>query len=188
MKEKKARIKNFWHDFKAFINRGNVVDMAVGIVIAATFKDIVTKFTDAFLSPLIALLTDGTNLSDLKWIIRPEVLDQDGNIVTAEVSLAWGSFLQSIIDFLIIAFFLFLVIRVFAKATNKARELRISKEEKEAMEKAAAEASAKEAAEKQAAENARIAAEAEIAAAKAREKETVDLLREIRDSLYSARL
>lgn len=182
-KNKDKKKSSFWQDFKAFISRGNVVDMAIGVVVASAFKDIVTKFTSAFLSPLIALLTDGADLTELKWIIRPEVLDVEGNVTVAEVSFGWGSFVQSIIDFLIIAFVLFLVIRIFTKAANKAKEIRKSKEEIEAEEKAAAEAKAKEEAEKKAAEEARLAAEAEKAAAKEREIETVALLKEIRDSL-----
>lgn len=182
-KNKDKKKSSFWQDFKAFISRGNVVDMAIGVVVASAFKDIVTKFTSAFLSPLIALLTDGADLTELKWIIRPEMLDAEGNVTVAEVSFGWGSFVQSIIDFLIIAFVLFLVIRIFTKAANKAKELSKSKEEIEAEEKAAAEAKAKEEAEKKAAEEARLAAEAEKAAAKEREIETVALLKEIRDSL-----
>ena len=182
-KNKDKKKSSFWQDFKAFISRGNVVDMAIGVVVASAFKDIVTKFTSAFLSPLIALLTDGADLTELKWIIRPEVLDAEGNVTVAEVSFAWGSFVQSIIDFLIIAFVLFLVIRIFTKAANKAKELSKSKEEIESEEKAAAEAKAKEEAEKKAAEEARLAAEAEKAAAKEREIETVALLKEIRDYL-----
>ena len=183
MKEKKEKVKGFWKDFKAFISRGNVVDMAIGVVVAASFKDIVTKFTDAFISPLIAIITGGTDLSSLKWIFRPEELDAEGNVLVEEISFGWGSFLQSIVDFLIIALVLFLVIRIFTKAMNKAKALRVSKEEKEALEKAAAEAAAKEEAEKKAAEEARRAAEAEAAEKKAREMETVELLREIRNSL-----
>lgn len=185
MKEKKEKVKSFWKDFKAFICRGNVVDMAIGVVVAASFKDIVTKFTDAFISPLIAIVTGGTDLTSLKWIFRPEELDAEGNVITEEISFGWGAFVQSIVDFLIIALVLFLVIKIFTKAMNKAKELSISKEEKEAQEKAAAEAAAKEAAEKKAAQEAQLAAEAEAAAKKAREAETVELLREIRDSLKS---
>ncbi|MGN1096138.1 MAG: large conductance mechanosensitive channel protein MscL [Eubacteriales bacterium] len=173
----------FWQDFKAFISRGNVVDMAIGVVVAAAFKDIVTKFTSAFISPIVALLTDGADLSDMKWIVRPERLDAEGKVLVSEVSLAYGPFIQAVIDFLIIALVLFIVIRIFTKASAKAKELTISKEEADAKAKAAEEAAAKAAAEKKAAEEARLAAEAEAAAAKAREIETVELLKEIRNSL-----
>lgn len=183
MKQKKER--TFWKDFKKFISRGNVVDMAIGVVVATSFSAIVSKFTAAFISPLIALLTDGASLAELKWVARPETLDAEGNVLVAEVSFAWGAFVQAIIDFLIIALVLFIVLRIVSKASSKAKELRISKEEKEAQEKAAAEAAAKAEAEKKAAEEARLAAEAREEEALAREKETVELLREIRNSLAS---
>ena len=165
MKKEKKK-STFWKDFKAFISRGNIVDMAIGVVVANAFKDIVNKFTAAFISPLVALLTDGIILSDLKYIVRPEQLAEDGKtVLVSEISLAWGALVQSIIDFLIIAFALFIVIRVVTRATAKANELRVSAEEK-----AAAEAAAAKAAE-------------EAAAAKAREIETVELLREISKAL-----
>ena len=187
MKKKKER--TFWKDFKAFISRGNVVDMAIGVAVAGAFSAIVSKFTAAFVSPLIALLTDGASLADLKWIARPEVLDAEGKVLIAEVSFAWGAFVQAIIDFLIIAFALFIVLRVFTKAANKAKEMRLAAEAKDAEEAAAKDAAAKKAEEEarlaaeKAAEEAHRAAEAEAAAAKAREVETVELLREIRNSL-----
>ena len=163
MKQKKER--TFWKDFKKFISRGNVVDMAIGVVVATSFSAIVSKFTAAFISPLIALLTDGASLADLKWVARPETLDAEGNVLVAEVSFAWGAFVQAIIDFLIIALVLFIVLRIVSKASNKAKELRISKEEKEAQEKAAAEAAAKAEAEKKSAEEARLAEKAREAEA-----------------------
>ena len=107
MKQKKER--TFWKDFKKFISRGNVVDMAIGVVVATSFSAIVSKFTAAFISPLIALLTDGASLAELKWVARPETLDAEGNVLVAEVSFAWGAFVQAIIDFLIIALVLFIV-------------------------------------------------------------------------------
>lgn len=179
----KKKAHGFWNDFRTFINNGNVVDMAIGVVVATAFKDIVTKFTSAFISPIVALITGGVNLSDQKIVVRPEVLDEAGEVLTAEVALTWGALAQSIIDFLIIAFVLFLIIRVFTRATNAARELAVSKEEKEASERAAAEKAAAEKAAAEAAEAARLAAEAEVAAEKARDTETVALLREIRDAL-----
>ena len=125
MKQKKER--TFWKDFKKFISRGNVVDMAIGVVVATSFSAIVSKFTAAFISPLIALLTDGASLADLKWVARPETLDAEGNVLVAEVSFAWGAFVQAIIDFLIIALVLFIVLRIVSKASNKAKKLRISR-------------------------------------------------------------
>ena len=191
MKKKiKDKSTGFMKDFKAFITRGNVVDMAIGVVVANAFKDIVNKFTSSFINPLVGLVTGDKSLVDLKYVYKPAVLDPEtGAVIKNEVAFTWGLFLQSIVDFLIIALVLFIVLRVATNIAKKAKEARerLSEEEKAAAEAAAAEAKAKadaEAAAKAEAEAAaKAAAEAEIAAAKAREIETVELLREIRNSL-----
>ncbi len=189
MKKLKEKSTSFWKDFKAFITRGNVVDMAIGVVVANAFKDIVNKFTSSFINPLVALITGDKSLVDLKYVIVPQELDEAGIVIQKEIAFTWGIFLQSIVDFLIIALVLFIVLRVATHVAKKAKEARerLSEEEKAAAEAAAAEAKAKadaEAAAKAEAEAAaKAAADAEIAAAKAREIETVELLREIRNSL-----
>lgn len=191
MKKKiKDKSRGFLKDFKAFIARGNVVDMAIGVVVANAFKDIVNKFTSSFINPFVGLITGNKSLADLKYIYKPEILNSEtGEVLQGEISFAWGLFLQSIVDFLIIAFALFIILRIATNINKKAKELRdrLSEEERVAAEAAAAEAKAKadaEAAAKAEAEAlAKAAAEAEIAAAKAREIETVELLREIRNSL-----
>ena len=165
-----------WEEFKKFINRGNVVDMAIGVIVANAFKDIITKFTNGFISPIVGLISGNIVLTDLKWVLVEGTLDPETGKIVGEVALLWGSFVQSIIDFLIIAAVLFLVLKIVTSAASKAKELSISKEEKEAAEKAAAEAKEKE-------EAAKAAAAAEEAAKKARELETLELLRDIRNSL-----
>lgn len=189
-KKIKEKSTGFLKDFKAFITRGNVVDMAIGVVVANAFKDIVNKFTSSFINPLVGLITGDKSLVDLKYVYRPEVLDPEtGAVLEKEIAFTWGLFLQSIVDFLIIALVLFIVLRVATGIAKKAKEARerLSAEEQAAADAAAAEAKAKadaEAAAKAEAEAAaKAATEAEIAAAKAREIETVELLREIRNSL-----
>ena len=191
MKKKiKDKSTGFFKDFKAFITRGNVVDMAIGVVVANAFKDIVNKFTSSFINPLVGLITGDKSLVDLKYIYKPEILDPEtGAVIQKEIAFTWGLFLQSIVDFLIIALVLYIVLRIATHVAKKAKEIRerLSEEEQAAAAAAAAEAQAKadaEAAAKAEAEAAaKAAAEAEIAAAKAREIETVELLREIRNSL-----
>ena len=189
MKKLKDKSTGFWKDFKAFITRGNVVDMAIGVVVANAFKDIVNKFTSSFINPLVAYMTGDKSLVDLKYVIVPQELDEAGAVIQKEIAFTWGIFLQSIVDFLIIAFVLFIVLRIASHIAKKAKEARerLSEEEQAAADAAAAEAKAKadaEAAAKAEAEAAaKAAADAEIAAAKAREIETVELLREIRNSL-----
>ncbi len=170
-----AKKEGLWSEFKKFISRGNVVDMAVGVVVANAFKDIITKLTNGFISPIVGLITQGVVLSDLKWVLVEGTKNAEG-VVEGEVAFLWGAFLQSIVDFLIIAAVLFLVLKVFTSASKKAKELTTSAADKAAAEKAAAEAKAAE-------EEKAAALAAEEAAKKARELETVELLREIAASL-----
>jgi large conductance mechanosensitive channel len=92
-------------EFKAFVMRGNVLDLAVGVVIGAAFGKIVTSFVGDVLMPPIGLLVGGVDFSDLAVTLRPAAGDQPA------VVLGIGKFIQSVIDFLIIAFAIFLVVK-----------------------------------------------------------------------------
>ena len=158
MKDKmKDKSKGFWAEFKKFISKGNVVDMAVGVAVATAFTAIVTAFTKGFIAPILSLLSHDASLSDMKWVIRPEeaevAADGTKTILTPEVAILWGSFLQSIIDFLIIAFVMFIFLKIVMSVTKKAEKMRmeLTGEDKERA-KAAAEAKAKEEAENKALE------------------------------------
>ena len=180
-------MKKFWEDFKKFIKRGNVVDMAVGVAVATAFTAIVTAFTKGFITPLLALLTGNAATAELKWIIREAVLDAEGNVITAEVAILWGGFVQAILDFLIVAFVLFVILRVVTSIRKRVEGLLADEaklaSEKAAKEKAEAEeAAAKAEAERIAAEEAARAAE-ECAKEKARVEHEEALLVEIRDLL-----
>ncbi len=201
-------MKGFIAEFKKFISRGNVVDMAVGVAVAGAFTKIVNAFTGGFIAPLLALLSKDADLSEFKWIIRPavtEMVDGVENVITAEVAILWGAFIQTIIDFLLIALMLFIVMKAFNRAAAATREMsadlkkglrpeHIKAEEEakaaaEAAAKAEAEVAAKAAAE---AEAARIAAEkkAELdayAAQVAVSESTEKLLTEIRDLLKAGK-
>ena len=185
-------MKKLWEDFKKFIKRGNVVDMAIGVAVASAFTAIVKAFTDGFVAPLIALLTDGSDLSDATWIIREEKLNEAGEVISAAVALKWGLFLQAIIDFFIIAFFLFIVLRIVTHIKSRAIKLSQSvknaltdADEKAAAEaaKAAAEAEAKKLEEEAALAKAKAEQEAKIKAEEDRKATELALLTEIRDLL-----
>ncbi len=145
----------FFSDFKEFITKGNIIDMAVGVVIGGAFGKIVTGLVNYIINPFIALLTGGVSLTGLKTIIEPAipaveaVTDDAGNIVTeavaekAEVAILWGEWLQTILDFLIVAFCIFLVLRVIMKFKNKLESLK-KKEEEEAKEEEPAEPTTEE--------------------------------------------
>ena len=149
-------MKKFFEDFKKFISRGNVVDMAVGVAVAGAFTAIVNAFTKGFISPLLALLTNDSDLASMKWILREELIDTEGVVTQTEVAILWGGLVQAVIDFLIIALTLFIVMKIWAGITKRAREFneQLNKKvhEQELAEQAAAEAKAKEEAEAKAAE------------------------------------
>lgn len=107
-------MKKFLQEFKEFAMKGNVIDMAVGVVIGAAFGKIVTSLVNDIIMPAVGMLTGGVNFSDYKWIIQQSV-KQGEEIITPEVAITWGAFVQTVFDFLIIAFCIFVAI----KAINK---------------------------------------------------------------------
>lgn len=112
-------MKKFFSDFKAFIAKGNVIDMAVGVVIGGAFGKIVTALVNNIIMPLVGLLTGGTNIADLQYVLSPEVLDEAGVVVTPANILAYGLFIQSIIDFLLIALSIFIFLRIMLSVKGK---------------------------------------------------------------------
>jgi len=102
-------------EFKEFVARGNVVDLAVGVVIGAAFGKIVSSLVDGIVMPLLSLITGGVSVAEWKHVITPAQLDAAGKEVAAEVAIKYGMFFQTIVDFLIIAFAIFL----FLKAYNR---------------------------------------------------------------------
>ena len=131
-------MKKFFSDFKEFAMKGNIMDMAVGVVIGAAFGKIVTSLVNDIITPLISLLTGAVSLNNLKYVFKPEVFHfEDGEkiIDQAEIALSYGNFLQAVIDFLIIAFSIFVVLRLIMNAQKKLESLR-KKEEEEAEEEA----------------------------------------------------
>ncbi len=107
-------------EFKDFAMKGNLIDIAVGFVMGAAFKQVVTSFTGGIVSPLIGLIFNA-NFNDLKWVITEGVADEAGKI-TGEVAVLYGSFLTNVIDFIIVAFVMFMIIKGINK-TKKKEEL-----------------------------------------------------------------
>ncbi|MDE6563715.1 MAG: large-conductance mechanosensitive channel protein MscL [Muribaculaceae bacterium] len=111
-------MKKFLNEFKEFAMRGNVVDMAVGVIIGAAFGKIVTSLVNDIIMPVVGVLTGGTNFSEYKWVIK-EGVTQGTEIITPEVAVTWGAFVQTIVDFLIIAFCIFVAIKFINKLSRK---------------------------------------------------------------------
>ena len=108
---------SFLQEFKAFAMKGNVVDMAVGVIIGGAFGKIVSSVVADVIMPPVGLLIGGVNFTDLKWVMKPaEVVD--GKEIAA-VTLNYGNFLQATFDFLIIAFSIFMFIKLITKLTEK---------------------------------------------------------------------
>ena len=192
-------MKKLFSEFKKFITRGNVIDMAVGVAVATAFTAIVTAFTKGFITPLLTLLTGESNLDEMRWVVRDAIVDAEGNIVEDEVAILWGPFVHAIMDFFIIAMALFIVIKVAATLRDRAEKLHkaarnLLTDDDEKAAAAAAEAAAKieeeqRLAEEKAKAEAEALAEAErLSAEKAKKEEErlarqEQLLQDIRDLL-----
>jgi large conductance mechanosensitive channel len=122
------KTKGLLDEFKAFIMRGNVIDMAVGVIIASAFGKITTSLVNDIFMPFIGWVIGGFDLSKLNIILSPEVLDEAGAVVTPAVTIGIGTFLVTIIDFIIIAAIVFMVVKVFAKARELSEKARAKEE------------------------------------------------------------
>lgn len=124
-------MRKFFSDFKKFIfERGNILDLAIAVIIGGAFGKIVTSLVNDIIMPIITLAMGGQSVNDLKWVITKESLAADGTVLVAENALRWGMFLQSVIDFLIIALCIFIMIRIVMKIKDGYKKF--SKEVKKA--------------------------------------------------------
>ena len=108
-------------EFKEFISRGNVVDLAVGVVIGAAFGKIVSALVDGVVMPIVGVALGGVSVSDWKVVLKPETVDAGGKKV-AEVAVQYGMVIQTLIDFLIIAFVIFLALKAYNRVRRPAVE------------------------------------------------------------------
>jgi len=106
-------------EFKEFAMRGNVIDLAVGVVIGAAFGKIVTSLVDQIIMPLIGMITGGVDFSDMKWVLKPADASNPAHKV-AEVAVQYGAFINTLIQFIIIAFAIFLVVKAINRLTRRA--------------------------------------------------------------------
>jgi len=105
-----------WKEFKAFAMKGNVIDLAIAVVIGGAFGKIVTSLVNDLLMPAIGVLMGGISFADLKYVISPASGD------VAEVAVLYGAFIQSIVDFLIVAFSVFLFVKLLTARKKKEEE------------------------------------------------------------------
>lgn len=109
----------FFKEFKEFAVRGNVMDMAVGVIIGGAFGKIVTSLVNDIVMPPIGLLLGGADFSDLKVVLQEAVLDASGAVVTPAVTWNYGNFIQTTVDFLILALAIFMMIRLMNRFKRK---------------------------------------------------------------------
>ncbi len=124
----------FFKDFKEFITKGNIIDMAVGVVIGGSFGKIVTGLVENIINPFVGMFMKTGDLASWKTVMSEAVLDEAGNVVTPEVAFMWGAWIQTVIDFLITAFCIFVVLRVIMKLKNKLDAKKIAEAEAKAAE------------------------------------------------------
>ncbi len=104
-------------EFKEFAMKGNLVDIAVGFVMGAAFKQVVTSFTGGIVSPLVGLLFNA-DLKGLKYIVKEGVANAEG-VLEGEVAVLWGAFVTNVIDFIIVAFVMFLMVKGINRMNRK---------------------------------------------------------------------
>jgi large conductance mechanosensitive channel len=109
-------------EFKAFAMRGNVLDMAVGVIIGGAFGKIVSSLVADIIMPPIGFLVGGVNFTELKWQMKAPLVDAATNTTTPAVTLNYGNFLQATFDFLIIAFSIFMFIKLINTISRKKEE------------------------------------------------------------------
>ncbi len=115
-KRKKQNIVDYGSEFRKFINKGDIFDLAAAIVIGAAFNAIVTSLANNMITPFISYFISDINLSDLKLVLRNEILNEAGEVISSEISVNYGSFLQAVVQFLITAIFVFIVLKIIKAA------------------------------------------------------------------------
>lgn len=135
---KNEKKKGIIAEFKEFISRGSVVDMAVGIIIGSAFTAIVSSLVADLFMPLLGLLTNGISFSDLKIILSPAEIDAaTKEIIKPEAAINYGLFIEKIINFLLVAIAVFAMIKVINTVKSKAEALKKKEEEEAAVEEPA---------------------------------------------------
>lgn len=122
-------MKKFIEEFKTFIAKGNVLDMAVGVIIATAFGKITTSLVNDVFMPFIGWIIGDVDLSELNLVLVPAVLNEAGDEMTPAVVMGIGTFISAIIDFILIAFVVFLIVKAFNTAKEKAEAKKKAEEE-----------------------------------------------------------
>jgi large conductance mechanosensitive channel len=112
-------MKKMFEEFKAFIMRGNVLDMAVGVIVAGAFGKITTSLVNDLFMPFISWIFGARDMTALNVVVRPEIVNEAGEVTQAAITLGFGTFVATIIDFILIAFVVFMVVKAINAAKSK---------------------------------------------------------------------
>ena len=109
-------------EFKEFALKGNMMDMAIGIIIGASFNKVIDVLAKQVILPPLSLLSDGANFEEKKFILRDTLVDASGTISTKEVAIAYGRLFEVFLDFIIIGFTIFIIVKFMNRLRNKAHD------------------------------------------------------------------
>ena len=112
-------MKKMLNEFKTFVMRGNVLDMAVGVIVAGAFGKITTSLVNDIFMPFISFLFGSRDMTALNLVVRPEIVNDAGEVIQKAITIGFGTFVATIIDFLLIALVVFLVVKVINSAKAK---------------------------------------------------------------------
>ncbi len=117
-------MRKFIKEFRDFINKGNVIDMAVAVIIGAAFSPIINALVNNIIMPVIGKIVGDMDFTDLKTVLTSAVLDEAGEIVTPEVAIGWGVLIGAVLNFLIVAFCIFVMLKVVLAAQSGSKKLK----------------------------------------------------------------
>ena len=126
-------MKKLFKEFAEFINKGNAIALAIGVIIGGAFSTIVSTINTEIISPLVGFVLGGYNLAEssaLKTVLKPEVLDEFGEVINPENAIYWGALIQAVIDFLLTAVVLFAIFKITSAAIEAAKRSAERLEEK----------------------------------------------------------
>ena len=115
-------MKTMFKEFKAFAMKGNLIDLAIAFVMGAAFSKLVSSFINGIVMPLVGLLTAGVDFANLKVVLKQAVLDDAGKVITPETAVTYGQFINVTIDFILVTFVMFMIVKAVNKAKKKKEE------------------------------------------------------------------
>ena len=112
----------FLKEFKEFAVKGNMIDIAVGVIIGASFNKVIDVLVKQIMMPPLSMLTNGINYSEKRYVLKEAVLDQTGNELATEIAIGYGLFIETLLDFVIVGFTVFIVVKGMNRFKRKAQD------------------------------------------------------------------